>query len=79
MKRRLAQFGAAAVFGLAVCGANVATTTAVASPETCHDHASSGGGNGGDPGDGQNHHNESNGSGNAGDPGNGTGHFCPNE
>jgi hypothetical protein len=78
MKRRLAQFGAAAVFGLAVCGANVATTTAVASP-SCTDHADNGGGNSGDPGNGQNHHNESNGTGNIGDPGNAGGKFCPTD
>ena len=45
----------------------------------CVDHADQGNGNQGDPGNGNNHHNEDNGTGNHGDPGNGKGQFCPNE
>ena len=59
-----------AAASLGTFGIATLTVPASASPTTTCDHGSSGGGNLGDPGDGQNHHNESNGGGNGGDPGN---------
>jgi hypothetical protein len=77
--RRLMLTGGVAV---ALCGFNVAVVSATPANNEdpgCVDHADHGKGNIGDPGDGQEHHNESNGVGNAGDPGNGQGHFCRTE
>jgi hypothetical protein len=69
---------AVAVAGAAsLCAWNIAP--AVATPG-CIDHADHGtAGNSGDPGNGQEHHNESNGIGNIGDPGNAGGKFCPTD
>jgi hypothetical protein len=80
--RRMGHFLAVVVVAIAFGGLNVATSAARPSstPEPgCVDHIDHGVGNIGDPGDGQEHHNESNGVGNAGDPGNGQGHFCETE
>ena len=82
MSRRLRHLLALSVVAVSLCGANVAASAIAAPPPQggdCVDHFDHGVGNIGDPGDGQEHHNESNGVGNAGDPGNGVGHFCTNE
>jgi hypothetical protein len=81
MTSRIRRLMLAGVVAVAMGGFNVAVVSANP-PSTggdCVDHADHGGGNSGDPGDGQEHHNESNGVGNAGDPGNGQGHFCTTE
>jgi hypothetical protein len=81
MTRKVRHLLALAVVALSLCGVNVASSTA-APPQgggECVDHIDQGVGNIGDPGDGQEHHNESRGVGNAGDPGNGQGHFCETE
>ncbi|TMK24946.1 MAG: hypothetical protein E6G62_06850 [Actinobacteria bacterium] len=82
MSRKMRHFIAVVVVAMSFGGLNL--TTALAGPPTqgpeCSDLADHGiTGNLGDPGDGQEHHNESNGVGNHGDPGNGAGHYCPNE
>jgi hypothetical protein len=81
MSHRLRHFMALLVVAVSLCAMNMATAAAGPPPQgaDCTDHFDQGGGNIGDPGDGQEHHNESQGLGNAGDPGNGQGHFCPNE
>ena len=70
--QRLGRFAVllTAAASLGTFGVAALTGPASASPTTTCDHPSNGGGNLGDPGDGQNHHNESNGGGNGGDPGN---------
>ncbi|HEY2398471.1 MAG TPA: hypothetical protein VGH78_05705 [Solirubrobacteraceae bacterium] len=81
MSRRLRHLTALFVVAISMCGMNIAVASAGPPPQggDCVDHFDQGTGNIGDPGDGQEHHNESQGVGNAGDPGNGVGHFCPNE
>jgi hypothetical protein len=81
MTRKLGILAAIAALSGSLSIANVAPAGANPPPPSgeCVDHSDQGGGNGGDPGDGQEHHNESNGVGNNGDPGNGQGHFCENE
>jgi hypothetical protein len=83
--RRLGRYAVLliAATSLGTFGAGLAASTAFATStgasSTCVDHTTNGGGNLGDPGDGQNHHNESNGGGNTGDPGNAGTKACPNE
>lgn len=67
--RRLAVL-LAATASLGIFGVATLSGPASATPTNVCDHGTNGGGNSGDPGDGQNHHNESNGVGNSGDPGN---------
>jgi hypothetical protein len=71
--QRLGRLGVLLTAAASLGTFGVATLTGPASatpPISTCDHGSNGGGNLGDPGDGQNHHNESNGVGNGGDPGN---------
>ena len=77
MRRRIQVLAVVLAGAASLCAYNVAPA-AVAQPE-CTDLADHGVGNGGDPGNGQEHHNESNGVGNIGDPGNAGGHFCPTD
>lgn len=81
MARRARYFIALAAMGVSLSAINL--PTAVAAPPTqggdCVDHSDNGEGNGGDPGNGREHHNEDQGSGNGTDPGNGQGHFCTTE
>lgn len=76
--RRKARVFAVVFAGTVSLGAfNVAPAVTWASEGSeCTDLADHGVGNGGDPGNGREHHNESNGVGNIGDPGNAGGHFC---
>jgi Spy/CpxP family protein refolding chaperone len=67
------------VLAVVVAGAASLCAMNVAPAAACTDLADHGVGNGGDPGNGQEHHNESNGVGNIGDPGNAGGHFCPTD
>ncbi|HEX4187388.1 MAG TPA: hypothetical protein VHY83_05765 [Solirubrobacteraceae bacterium] len=78
MTRKIRHLIALAVVAVSMGAMNVAVSAAEPphGGENCPDLVDHGGGNIGDPGDGQEHHNESNGVGNAGDPGNGQGHFC---
>ena len=91
---RLRHVLAAAVIAICLSGVSVASATAShhkhqkatgqarqTSGAACTDLADQGKGNGGDPGNGGNHHNESRAGnpGNNGDPGNGRGHACDSD
>ena len=72
MQRRLGRFAVllTGTASLGTFGIAALAGLASATPTNVCDHGTNGGGNLGDPGDGQNHHNESKGMGNGGDPGN---------
>jgi hypothetical protein len=77
MRRRMRILAVVVAGTASLCAMNVAPAAAgLPQGGQCTDLADHGVGNGGDPGNGQEHHNESNGVGNIGDPGNAGGHFC---
>ena len=78
MRRRVRILAVVVAGAASLCAVNIAPTMSVAQVG-CIDLADHGVGNGGDPGNGQEHHNESHGVGNIGDPGNAGGHFCPTD